>query len=63
MNSRNQLVEDSKAVVLGVDIGGTNTKFGFVDREGKCLASSSMPTDADQPAGQFFHGCTGTPIS
>ena len=55
MNSRNQLVEDSKAVVLGVDIGGTNTKFGFVDRAGKCLASSSMPTDADQPAGQFFH--------
>ena len=54
MKSRNQIVEDSKAVVLGVDIGGTNTKFGFVDRAGKCLASASMPTDADQPAGQFF---------
>lgn len=41
-------------VVLGIDIGGTNTKFGYVDREGRCLAGSSMETDARQPAGQFF---------
>ncbi len=41
-------------VVLGVDIGGTNTKFGYVDRQGQCLANGSMHTDADQPAGRFF---------
>jgi glucokinase len=41
-------------VVLGIDIGGTNTKFGFVDREGNCLASASMPTESCKPAGDFF---------
>ena len=54
MEPRKQRIEVLKAVVLGVDIGGTNTKFGFVDRDGKCLASSSMPTDSHQPAGKFF---------
>ncbi len=43
-----------KQVVLGVDIGGTNTKFGFVDREGKCLASSSMPTESHHSPERFF---------
>lgn len=37
-------------VTLGVDIGGTNTVVGFVDREGKCLAESSIPTNAHEPA-------------
>ena len=41
-------------VVLGIDIGGTNTKFGYVDREGRCLAGASMETGARQPAEQFF---------
>jgi glucokinase len=41
-------------VVLGIDIGGTNTKFGYVDREGRCLAGTSVQTDAQQPAEQFF---------
>jgi glucokinase len=41
-------------VVLGVDIGGTNTKFGYVDRQGRCLAGTSMETDARQPAEHFF---------
>jgi len=41
-------------IVLGVDIGGTNTKFGYVDREGRCLAGTSMQTDADKPAEHFF---------
>ena len=47
--------DGSRQIVLGVDIGGTNTKFGFVDRKGKCLASASMPTNAHQPATQFFN--------
>ena len=42
------------AVVLGVDIGGTNTALGFVNREGRCLASDCMPTCGDQPAPVFF---------
>jgi glucokinase len=41
-------------VVLGVDIGGTNTKYGYVSRTGKCLATGSMPTNAHEPAALFF---------
>jgi len=33
-----------KEFVLGIDIGGTNTKFGFVDREGNVFGESSSPT-------------------
>jgi len=54
MNSKTQRFETSKKVALGIDIGGTNTKFGYVDRTGKCLVSSSMPTNAHQPADLFF---------
>jgi glucokinase len=34
-----------KQVVTGVDIGGTFTKFGVVDREGNILAEGSISTD------------------
>ena len=37
-------------IVLGIDIGGTTTAFGFVDRHGKRLASGVIPTAAQQPA-------------
>lgn len=33
-------------VALGIDIGGTNTKFGLVDRQGKCYLESSISTTA-----------------
>lgn len=33
-----------KKLVLGIDIGGTNTKFGFVDIEGNIFGESSSPT-------------------
>ena len=36
-----------KEVALGIDIGGTNTKLGFVDKEGVCLADTSIPTGED----------------
>jgi glucokinase len=45
---------DKPGVVLGVDIGGTNTKFGYVDHQGACLASASMPTNAHEPSDLFF---------
>ena len=41
-------------IVLGIDIGGTNTKFGFVDREGRCLADGAIPTLGDLPPDQMF---------
>ncbi len=41
-------------IVLGVDIGGTNTKFGYVDRQGRCLADGVMPTLSSEPPAVFF---------
>jgi glucokinase len=41
-------------VVLGIDIGGTNTVFGFVDKEGKQIAESSVPTNRDEYASFLF---------
>ena len=41
-------------LVLGIDIGGTNTKFGYVDREGRCLADGTMPTCSEEPPAAFF---------
>lgn len=35
-----------KKVVAGIDVGGTFTKFGIVDREGKVYADDSISTDA-----------------
>jgi glucokinase len=43
-----------KEIVLGVDIGGTNTAMGFVDREGNLLAQTSITTEAQRPAAEFF---------
>jgi len=34
-----------KEYVIGIDIGGTFTKTGFVDREGNIFAENSSPTD------------------
>ncbi len=45
---------DTRQVVLGVDIGGTNTKFGLVDRQGRCLAAASIGTESHHPAERFF---------
>jgi glucokinase len=38
-----------KKVVLGIDIGGTNTKFGLVDIQGKIYIQHSLPTNAENP--------------
>jgi len=45
---------DQIEVVLGVDIGGTNTAFGYVDRDGNLLAEAVMKTEAHQPSDEFF---------
>jgi glucokinase len=41
-------------IVLGIDIGGTNTKYGYVDRQGRCLADDVMPTRSEDPPPLFF---------
>jgi glucokinase len=37
-------------VTLGIDIGGTNTAFGFVDLDGRCVAEASIPTRGEELA-------------
>jgi glucokinase len=41
-----------KEVALGIDIGGTNTKFGFVDKEGNMYGETSVST-VKTPAGDI----------
>ena len=41
-------------VTLGIDIGGTNTAFGFVDKSGKSVFESSIPTEVDKGAKDLF---------
>jgi glucokinase len=40
--------------VVGIDLGGTCTKFGLVTREGKLLVSRSIPTDSTIAYDVFF---------
>ena len=35
---------------VGIDLGGTNIKTGIVNKDGKIVAKSSIPTKADRPA-------------
>lgn len=37
-------------IVVGIDIGGTTTAFGFVDRRGRLLAEATIPTQAHESA-------------
>ncbi|MFM8255276.1 MAG: ROK family protein [Bacteroidota bacterium] len=39
---------------IGVDIGGTNTKFGIVDREGKILEQGRLLTNAQETVQGFI---------
>ncbi len=48
------MMMNSNEIVLGVDIGGTNTKLGFVNREGKILTDAVIETQAHLPAEKFF---------
>jgi glucokinase len=44
----------ARDLVLGIDIGGTKTAFGFVDREGMLFNAASMPTEAHESAEAFM---------
>ena len=37
------------SVVLGVDIGGTNTVYGFINRDGHIYDHKVIPTRGDEP--------------
>jgi glucokinase len=43
----------ARNVMVGVDIGGTNTVLGLVDEQGVCLVESSIPTRAQEDAVSF----------
>ena len=38
------------SLVIGVDIGGTNTVYGFIDNFGKIIEYNQIPTNGNQPA-------------
>lgn len=39
-----------KSVVLGIDIGGTTSSFGFIEHDGTCHAETTLPTLPHEPA-------------
>ena len=41
-------------LVVGVDLGGTGTKFGIVDRDGNVLFSSEISTKKHKEIGTFI---------
>ena len=47
------LIDLSKQVALGVDIGGTNTKYGIVNHRGEILAKAHLKTE-DYPKVEDF---------
>ncbi len=46
---------DKQTVLVGVDIGGTNTEVGFVDESGNVVKSTSFATNAHDVAQKFLH--------
>lgn len=40
-------------IVLGIDIGGTNADFAFIDREGIILYKANLPSDEYNTANSF----------
>jgi len=41
---------ETRDLALGIDIGGTTTSFGYVDREGRVLAEATIATEGSRPA-------------
>jgi len=55
MNSKDSGFDsNAKQFVLGVDIGATTAKLGYVDREGNCSSGASVPTGNRQTPDVFF---------
>jgi len=45
-----------KDVVVGIDIGGTFTKFGIIDRTGNVIVEGSVPTDQTDDINVYLAG-------
>jgi glucokinase len=43
-----------KEVVIGIDIGGTNTKYGIVDRNGSCIFEKSIYTNSNNGVEEYI---------
>ena len=43
-----------KDLTIGIDIGGTNTKYGIVDRAGNVLHQGNIPTTPHEEFQDFF---------
>jgi glucokinase len=43
-----------KDLTIGIDIGGTNTKYGIVDREGNVLHQGNIPTTQHEQFQEYF---------
>ena len=41
--------QGEKSLVIGLDLGGTNSVFGIVDRNGEIIATTSIKTQAYRP--------------
>ena len=39
----------SKKIAVGIDIGGTNTVYGFIENSGKVIEYVEIPTRGHQP--------------
>ncbi|MBI5472481.1 MAG: ROK family protein [Ignavibacteriae bacterium] len=49
-----------KEVAIGIDVGGTNTAIGLVDKDGRCLALSTISTNSFPTPEEFVravHAC------
>lgn len=43
-----------KEIALGIDMGGTNTAFGFIDRDGHYLAEGNIATDNHEDINDYL---------
>lgn len=48
-----QITKNMKQVAVGIDIGGTNTVYGIVDKEGNCLFKDNLDTNISDDARVF----------
>ena len=51
-----------KEVAIGVDIGGTFTKFGIVDQDGNCLIDGTISTTEKKDIDGFWDDAVGAVI-
>ncbi|MBC8344261.1 MAG: ROK family protein [Bacteroidetes bacterium] len=44
----------TREIAIGIDMGGTNTVFGFVNKRGKCIAQGSIRTEQYEELNDFL---------